>query len=237
MNLTTGRRITNKEKYLEFEFVKDYDKTISAFVPPYINMINTIVNAIQFDAKEQIKAIEFGHGTGMLTTKFLDQFPNSKVVGIDISPHMSKMAKKKLSRFKDRFCDIVADATIHSLEDYYDLFLSNLFLHELNENERTKIIMSIFTHLKDNGLFVFGDYIPQKEKQIKEYLVEQWKQNMIKNGVPMKIAELEIAMHIDERWSEKEYFLSLQRAGFNSFECIWKDGFYAIIIAYKNTNI
>jgi malonyl-CoA O-methyltransferase len=93
--------------------------------------------------------LEIGCGTGILTEKLLDRFPDSLVTALDISPDMVHRCSLKLRRSR-RISFLVTDAETYCCNgDRYDLVVSSCSLQWFHNRQR--FMESIYAMLPDGG--------------------------------------------------------------------------------------
>ena len=208
-------------KYLIYDFVKDYDKTIDGLVPKYREMLKNIVSALPFKKNEKINIVELGCGTGNLTLKIAENFPNATIIGYDISPYMLEEAQKKLDAFKGRVILEEADLTlINKFKVKADAFVSSLFFHEISEKERPKILKKIYSSLQEKGICINGDYVSLGNHKNK-ITFKEWFNWMINQGISQKDAVAELEMHRLERFKISDYFKIMRNIGFKKLKVRW----------------
>jgi len=105
------------------------------------------------------KYLEIGSGPGVNTQVVATQHPNAKIIAIDISPEMIKLAQLDLSEtLKTRIEYMVGDACdIYSIKDSgkFDLIYSTFTLHHWDNAELA--IKNLYSMLNDNGLIYIHD--------------------------------------------------------------------------------
>jgi ubiquinone/menaquinone biosynthesis C-methylase UbiE len=208
-------------KYLVYDFVKNYDKTIDGLVPKYRDMIKNIVSALPFGKNEKVNIIELGCGTGNLTFEIAKNFPNATIIGYDISSYMIEEAQKKLKMFKERVILEIADLTLLSkFKVKADAFVSSLFFHEILEKERPKIFKKIYYSLREKGICINGDYLSLGNHKNK-ITFKKWFDWMINWGIPQKDAVAELDMHRLERFKISDYFKIMRNIGFKRLKVKW----------------
>lgn len=131
------------------------------------------------DNLNEIKILEIGSGTGILTNYLISKYPNSQITLIDISEPMIESCKNK---FGNRLNYIVSDAENYEFENKFDLIISNAtfqWFNNLNEtvekyknilNENGKILFSIFAE---------GTYKELNESFLKVSKEYKYSQNFI----------------------------------------------------------
>ena len=93
--------------------------------------------------------LEIGCGTGILTEKLFDRFPDSNVTALDISRDMVDRCRSKLS-FSSRISFLVTDAEEYCRRGVrYDLVVSSCSIQWFHD--RSRFIESICTMLRAGG--------------------------------------------------------------------------------------
>lgn len=122
--------------------------------------------------------VDMGAGTGLLTERVIQRYPQAKVLAIDLSLEMLKQARKRLKRPKfnwlPRSIWEIDGATILNADAYalpletssVDLLVSNLMLQWCDDLD------SVFTEfrriLKPEGLIMFTTFGPDTLKELKQ---------------------------------------------------------------------
>ena len=99
------------------------------------------------------KILEIESGTGILTQLLIDIYPESNILGIDISPSMVNLCQKRFSNTNASF--ELNDALSYSNVNSYDIIASSSTLHWTNDLLFT--LEKIYENLKPRGFFVFRD--------------------------------------------------------------------------------
>lgn len=132
-----------------------YD-TITA---PLSSVRGTVVNFM--DAKEDSRILDIATGTGQQAFAFAKK--GYKVVGIDLSEAMLKVAKKKNKYANARF--EAADATDLPFEDNgFDVSSVSFALHEMPLSIREKVLKEMVRVTRQKGIIVVVDYDLPKNK-------------------------------------------------------------------------
>lgn len=103
-------------------------------------------------AGDGISVLDIGVGTGNLAKKFLEN--NYRVVGIDQSREMLRVAKHKYPNLKVRLGEFLK---IPFNDKVFDIIVSTYAFHHLNSEEKSLAIKEMIRVLKDNGKIVIGD--------------------------------------------------------------------------------
>ena len=203
-----------------------YDPGIEAIVPRYDELHDAILNSPPHDRSEPIRVLELGAGTGGLTAKLLTRFPESTVLAADHSEQMLVEAERKLETFGDRvelaqgaFPDDYPTET-----DEFDLVVSSLAIHHLEEDEKKALFDAILAALKPGGWFINGDVV-----QFDAPHLEELSGDMIENWVRSKgweeadfMDEWEASDDYDDPSTLTDQLLWLREAGFEAVTSIWQ---------------
>ena len=140
------------------EFIKGVGNTGKAFnnrlIPVGLNKVPGLSERLGDGAN----VLELACGTGNALTKFLKNYPNAMLSGLDGDEFSLKLASEDLK--KTGFGDKVR--LIHStLEDFdkeneFDLITINISMHECRDIE--KVTANVYKALKPGGFFVISDF-------------------------------------------------------------------------------
>jgi len=102
--------------------------------------------------------LDLACGTGILTRKIAEKFPNAKIVGIDITKSYLDMAKKNSNSF-DNISFILDDAEEFKLDSKFDCITAS-YLPKYCDPEI--LVKNCVAHLKPGGKIIFHDLHIQK---------------------------------------------------------------------------
>ncbi|WP_158057596.1 class I SAM-dependent methyltransferase [Halorussus halophilus] len=203
-----------------------YDPGIEAIVPRYDELHDAILNSPPHDRSEAIRVLELGTGTGELTAKLLTRFPESSVLAADHSEQMLVEAERKLETFGDRvelgqgaFPEDYPDQT-----DEFDLVVSSLAVHHLDEGEKKALFDAIYDCLNPGGWFINGDVV-----QFDAPHLEALSGDMIENWVRSKgweeadfMDEWEASDDYDNPSTLTDQLVWLRESEFEAVTSIWQ---------------
>jgi demethylmenaquinone methyltransferase / 2-methoxy-6-polyprenyl-1,4-benzoquinol methylase len=132
----------------------------------------------EFWKKEILKKISNGQvfldlacGTGILTRKIAQKFPNSRVIGIDITESYLIIAKRNSSSFKN-ISYLHQDAERLNLDVKFDAIISSYIPKYCDPEILVKICVD---HLNPKGRIIFHDFTYPKNKLIQNI----WKTHFV----------------------------------------------------------
>jgi tRNA (cmo5U34)-methyltransferase len=89
--------------------VKTYDADMELMHPNRSKMVQIAIEMLPFPKTAALRAIDLGIGTGYFTERFLNHFPNSRVLGIDGAQSMIELAKERLTLLALRLELVIGD--------------------------------------------------------------------------------------------------------------------------------
>ncbi|MBE6486353.1 MAG: class I SAM-dependent methyltransferase [Methanosphaera stadtmanae] len=200
-----------------------FDKQVQKNIPCYNEMLTALINAIP-NNKDSPKILDLGCGTGNITQKALNRFPEAEVTCLDLSENMIEIAKDKLSSYEN-IEYIVGDFTQMELNTKYDVVLSSLALHHIpNDEEKEAMYKNIYETLEKDGVFYNADVIKANSNYNEELNNKVAIQEMKENGV----TDEEIAEHKGKRDANDipttliKHIKMLENVGFKEIDVIWK---------------
>ncbi len=122
------------------------------------------------------RVLEVGCGTGNLTKHLVDM--GFKVVGLDVSEEMVKVAKRKLPKVEF----LVADVREFSLDERFDAIISTFdsLNNILEDDDMVKAFINVRKHMREGGVFIFDLNTPYAMQTIWNEAVFV---KILKNGI------------------------------------------------------
>lgn len=212
-----------------------YDEVIRRTIPPYQEIFEAVAGYAFVDRQALLKILELGCGTGNLSVFVASIFPNADMTLVDLSPEMLEQASGKLS---GKPATLVEGGfmEVNLPDQTYDLVVSSIALHHLQDVDKPGMYRRIFDWLKPGGLLRIADEVktlPYEASMAKN--MERWKAWSRENGA----TEEELAFWVDhgEKYdhyaSLHEHFTWMQAAGFTEMDCYWKKVLWAVFGARK----
>jgi tRNA (cmo5U34)-methyltransferase len=156
--------------------VKTYDADMELMHPNRSKMVQIALEVLPFPKTAALRAIDLGIGTGYFTEHFLENFPNSRVIGIDGAQAMIDLAKARLTSLSSRVEFALGD--FRMLWEFLpnlsavDVVFSAYALHHLSRPEKDAVLGHVLEFLVPGGWFVNADLIiaesPQLESRIQQ---------------------------------------------------------------------
>jgi len=217
------------------EEAANYDDVIRRRIPLYREIQTLMASLLPFPKKEYLRVLDLGCGTGETSVSLLKEYPLARVTGIDSSPDMLDVARKKVKHTTWRVDFLCQDIRAFNLEGEFDVIVSGFSLHFLSPDEKEEILRKCLALLKDGGMFMDSEAVLSPSEKVYNMYMEKWKDFMRSNG----FSDEEIGSHIlkflkDVKPMTVDNQLGLMRkAGFRDVECYFKYLNWAVFGGYK----
>ena len=143
--------------------VKTYDADMELMHPNRSKMVQIAIEVLPFHKTAALRAIDLGIGTGYFSERFLNQFPNSRVLGIDGAQAMIELAKARLKSLASQVEFAIGD--FRKLQELapgagtVDVIFSAYALHHLSRSDKETVLKQLVELLVPGGWFVNADLI------------------------------------------------------------------------------
>jgi tRNA (cmo5U34)-methyltransferase len=155
---------------------KTYDADMELMHPNRSKMVQVALEVLAFPKTAALRAIDLGIGTGYFTERFLNQFPNSRVLGIDGAQAMIDLAKARLRSLASRVQFVIGDfRTLQELAPAtgtIDVVFSAYALHHLSRSDKETVLRQVVKLLVPGGWFVNADLIVADSPELQSRLQE-----------------------------------------------------------------
>lgn len=221
----------NNAKNLYENEAEKFDYVIPLLIPYYNQIYDILIDSIPFQENDEIEILDIGCGTGTLAKILKEKFPNSHVTCLDFSKNMIKIARIKLSNYKNDIDFLVGDFSKFDLSKKYDVIVSSFALHHIpSDNQKIQLYKDVFHNLNTNGVFLNADLVLGSNKHIKNLNSKKWKEHITRYFNEIEVLnELLPKYQADDNPSVLFSHLKwLENAGFKEVETIWKYYNFAI---------
>jgi tRNA (cmo5U34)-methyltransferase len=223
------------------EAARDYDRARRQLVPGFDRFYGAALESVPFAEEQEIKVLELGAGTGLLSAMIAEIFPRSRVTLVDLSVEMLRVAcrrfKREPGRFEFRTMDY-ARKPLPSRNGGYDLVVSALSIHHLTHGDKKELFGKVRRSLAVGGYFVNADQIagdtPEEETGFRGW----WLRQVREAGVSERdLAAALLRMRADRNATLSAQLLWLREAGFGGVDCRYKDHRFAVYGGKKSYEV
>jgi ubiquinone/menaquinone biosynthesis C-methylase UbiE len=188
----------NKKFFYVNESLDEYDDTIELVVPQYQLMGEALIDLLKFHFGVYDEAgiddvsghiLDIGAGTGTESMRVMREFPNVKMVCLDLYASMQKRFfdnfESEYGRDSDRCTEYVVGDLLKSAgepanllrplsgKEKYKAVITTFTIHHFSSAEKEEAYRRIYEVLEDGGILVNGDLFsyqsPELRQQAKEY--------------------------------------------------------------------
>ncbi|MGG3802690.1 class I SAM-dependent methyltransferase [Metabacillus fastidiosus] len=215
------------------ENAMQYDNQRSKLIPCFDDFYSIPVSVIEIE-NDTPNILDIGAGTGLFSSFIKEKYPKAKITLIDISEKMLESAK---NRFKDdpNIDYIIADYTDYKFEEKYDLVISSLSIHHLNDNDKQDLYHKIFSILKEDGIFINADQVLGHTSFIENLYKDDWKNKI--EASDLTIEEINAAFDrtkLDKMATLAKQLHWLNESGFKDVDCLYKYFNFVILFGRKS---
>jgi tRNA (cmo5U34)-methyltransferase len=213
----------------------DYDDTISHFVPHYREQNEMMMALLPFEGTAHIRGLDLGSGTGVLAEGILRKYPLAEVTVFDLADNMLDAARERLKKFESRVLYQKGDFSKDDFGIGYDLILSGLSIHHLEDRHKQELYRRIYLVLRPDGMFLNRDVIRGATARLDANYLALWREYVRSMGED-DTALMERYFAEDYPASVEDQLEWLRRAGFVDVGCHWQRINYAIFGGHKYTS-
>ena len=201
---------------------REYDQYMLKVVPDYLEMLQCITDYIPFDSDRPIRICDLGCGTGNVTERLVEKYPEADLTCVDLSPAMMDMAKAKI---KDKQIQwIQADFYDYRFDGEFDLITSSLALHHLVTDEDKKMFYrKIHGALKPGGVFINADVMDGVNPFIEQVTMDNWREWMRQYHDDDKVENTIKRYYEEDRPTTIiNHIHWMEEIGFQDVDILWK---------------
>jgi len=157
-----------------------YDKQRKELIPCFDDFYK-----IPVELSNQIKIVDnildIGAGTGLMSAFFLEKYNEADFTLVDISEEMLKKAKERFFGFSN-FEFLIQDLEDLALgKNKFDLVISGLAIHHLDDEAKKQLFKTIHKLLKDGGLFINADQVLGENDFSETLYTSSWREKVVAN--------------------------------------------------------
>ena len=212
-----------------------YDDWMTKALPNYSDLFGSAMALLPFKPEAALEVLDLGAGTGLFSKHVLGKYPHARFVLVDLADKMLDVARQRFGDGSDQFQYVVADYRTLEGQAEYDLVISSLSIHHLEDADKQALFGSIYSILRKGGIFVNVDQIRGETAYLRELY---WNQN-IEQVRGAGFSEERIQESIDRRTAyDKEALLDeqlqwLKNSGFQNVDCVYKNFFVGVFFGMK----
>ena len=141
-----------------FDLMADqYDELFITHMDAYELTHEMILTMLPFAPQDSVRVLELGVGTGNLSQKCLERFPQSVIVGYDLSAEMLAHARAKLARAGERVQLHQGDISQVAFDGPFDAVISAIAVHHVPPPDKSHLFQRLYDAMRPGGVLAIGD--------------------------------------------------------------------------------
>ena len=216
----------------QFDLIaNEYDSGRRKFIPCFDDYYeNTTAFAASFIG-EKHRILDLGSGTGLLAMYYFHHYPQADYILADVASEMLNVARQRFEHISNVNYSVI-DYARELPDGNFDLVISALSIHHLENEQKQELFRKLKNKITPGGWFINYDQFCCESKEMDEFVNTHWIKHLYNSG----LSETEL-----ERWQERrkldrecsvgEEIAMLKKCGYESVECIYLCGKFAVIAA------
>jgi tRNA (cmo5U34)-methyltransferase len=206
-----------------------YDRARQQLVPGLDGFYGAALESVPFERDAQIRVLDLGAGTGLLSSMVAERFPRSRVTLVDLSVEMLRVARRRFPQGDGRFEFRTMDYARKPLPQGYDLVVSALSIHHLTHGDKKELFEKVHDSLAEGGYFVNADQVqgetPEEERSYRGW----WLRRVREAGVSEEDLDAALSrMRADRNATLRAQLGWLVEVGFEAVHCAYRDNRFAV---------
>ena len=212
---------------------EEYDKNRKKFIPCFEDYYINTTKFIASNITEPRRILDLGAGTGLSSFFWYQHYPESEYVLVDIADDMLNIARKRFAGI-DKVAYRVMNYSDGLPNGDFDVIISALSIHHLENDEKTKLFAMIYDKLPAGGLFVNYDQFCANQEEMNKWFNSYWENQLPKSGLTDKdLALWQERRKLDKECSVEDEIEMISKCNFNIAECVYSNQKFSVIVAIK----
>lgn len=215
--------------------VQYYDDWIRKAIPGYSDLFSIAKELIPFAPGDAIDVLDLGAGTGLFSHHVLERYPKGRFVLYDVAGKMLDVARERFRNFPEKFRYVTADYRTLDNAGSFDLVISSLSIHHLDDREKRELCRQVHGILRQPGVFLNIDLIKGPTPYLEEHYCNDWYEKMHRAGAPDEEiqAGIERRLAYDRDALMDDQLRWLREAGFSDADCVYRNFKMGLFLGMK----
>jgi len=215
--------------------IEYYDDWMKKALPNYADLFGTALALLPFEPNTSMDVLDLGAGTGLFSAHVFGKYPKAHFVLYDLADKMLGVARERFRDHPTQFEYVVGDYRKLEGAARYDLVISSLSIHHLDDPEKRALFGNVYKLLRPGGVFINIDQVLGETPYLQELYWTHWLEQVRAAGFP----EERIQESIDRRTRyDQEALLTdqlawLKESGFANVDCVYKNFFVGVFLGIK----
>ena len=212
---------------------EEYDKNRKYFIPCFDDFYITTTNIITSQISRPNRILDLGSGTGLLANYWFNNISDAQYYLVDVAGEMLEVARRRFAGLNNVHYQVM-DYTNELPMESFDVIMSALSIHHLDNTKKQELFTKIFEKLPEGGIFVNYDQFCANCTELNDWYNSFWENQLY---------ESELSAHDIELWKERKKLDKecsvecemdmLRKSGFEKCECIYSYHKFSVLVAKK----
>ena len=211
----------------------NYDSGRRLLIPCFDDFYGTVAELVAAHAPIAPRILDLGAGTGLLSAVVAGIRPQARLVLTDLAEAMLDKARQRFAGRADTEYRVMDHLALSS-SDEFDVVVSGLSIHHLEDDGKRDLYARAARALKPGGLLVNADPVAGDRPEMDRRYWRHWYDAAKASGIAE--AELEAAVirqQLDRRAPLAPQLEWLRQAGLTDVECRYKNVSFAVLCGLK----
>ncbi len=210
----------------------EYTALRRRLVPGLDTFYGAVTDALGLLEPAPALILDLGAGTGLLSARVADAFPDVRVELLDASEPMLNQARGLLG---DRIEAVHVADMAHGLpEGPYDAVVSALAIHHLEDPDKRALMHTVHDRLRPGGVFVNAEQVSAPSPALTGVYERVWERDCRDLGASESELDGARERMRHDRCVDVETQLGwLREAGFALVDCVYKSWRLAVMAAFR----
>lgn len=208
-----------------------YEEARRRLLPPFDSFYETAVEAVAITGEPR-RVLDLGAGTGLLSRKVREAFPEVELTLLDAAPRMLGEARDSLGTTKTDY--VVGDFAETFPPGPWEAIVSALAIHHLEDEEKRDLFAHIHGELRPGGVFVNAEQVLGASRRFSERN-RAWHESCARaagtDDTEWDAAEQR--MSLDRCATVEDQLSWLRAAGFSEVDCLFRHYQFAVLVAVR----
>ncbi|MGN0788595.1 MAG: class I SAM-dependent methyltransferase [Christensenellales bacterium] len=212
---------------------KEYDAKRKIFIPCFQDFYEGATDFILSNYREAKNVLDLGAGTGLLTKFWYQQLKDARFTLVDVAKDMLEVARLRFDG-DDRVRYVVGDYTQGLPSGNFDVVISALSIHHLDDQEKKVLFEDIYERLPKGGMLVNYDQFSAGDVTLNEWYDTTWVTKLQRSN----LTERDMQLWRQRRLLDKECSVEaevdmLKNSKFDIVKCVYSNQKFAVVVAIK----
>ena len=212
---------------------KEYDAKREIFIPCFQDFYQGATDFIISNYGEPNSVLDLGAGTGLLTRFWQEKCKHTSFTLVDVAEDMLDVARLRFGG-NDRVQYLVGDYTQGLPDSDFDVVISALSIHHLENQEKKDLFENIYDRLPKGGMLVNYDQFSAGDFTLNEWYDTTWVNKLQRSNLTARDIELwKQRRLLDKECSVEAEVDMLKNSRFDIVKCVYSNQKFAVIVAIK----